>query len=204
MKQAEVVVGETYLTKINGGLVRVRVLGPRTVNGRKAYRVARPDSSREMTRTAAALREIPALRIKAGFTDDQLRHFAAHGSPIAAAACTKELERRHAGDCEYELVVNGRSVARCAKPTPMDEAVARAQAMATERGETVRLYFGGKSYDLEPGAAGPGAGPAEHTCCTACRAGGEGLPAKDMDGSAFRCGCECEACWREDAADQAS
>jgi hypothetical protein len=37
-----------------------------------------------------------------------------------------------------------------------------------------------------------------HTCCNACRTGDfSSLPEKDMDGCAYRCGCECEACWLE-------
>lgn len=57
-------------------------------------------------------------------------------------------------DCPYEIEADGKPFVRCNYPTPLDAAVRAAQWHANERRETVRLYFGGKSYDIAPTDAG--------------------------------------------------
>jgi hypothetical protein len=66
MKQSDVKIGETYLTRINGGLSRVVVISMKVEHNpcggdkkRTLYTVSRPDApQRTMTRTAAALRSL--------------------------------------------------------------------------------------------------------------------------------------------------
>jgi hypothetical protein len=67
----------------------------------------------------------------------------------------KRSQQMNEFDCPYELWIDGAPVRRCAYRTPMDEAVASAQRLADERASEVRLYFGGKSYDIQPAAAKP-------------------------------------------------
>jgi len=62
-------------------------------------------------------------------------------------------------DASYELWIDGAPAMRCAYAVPMDEAVKAAQRLADARTADVRLYFGGKSYDLTPSA---GRLPAEY------------------------------------------
>lgn len=52
----------------------------------------------------------------------------------------------------YDLLVDGKIAEAGNSPVPMDYALDRAQRLANKRGCTVRLSFGGKTYDIEPEA----------------------------------------------------
>jgi hypothetical protein len=129
MKQAEVMVGGTYMTKISGGLGKVRVI-ERTTNhdGRTVYKVARLETpDRVMERTAAALRPEPKLRLKPGLTNEQLSA-AVKWSPGAAGdrvreAAQAELDRRAARWVVIEYGPNT-EVLRISAPMPEDDAKA--------------------------------------------------------------------------------
>jgi hypothetical protein len=64
MKQAEIVMGRVYLTKVGEALVKVRVTGDRIdYQGRKRFHCERLDNGKSLpkSRTAAALRPLPVI-----------------------------------------------------------------------------------------------------------------------------------------------
>lgn len=53
-------------------------------------------------------------------------------------------------DCPWDVEIFGRIVVKCVYPTDFDTVYSRALALARKHKTTARLWFGGKSYDIEP------------------------------------------------------